>query len=163
MTRTTTFTKGSGLYKCRCCGRKTRDDGNGDSVHVQLCTECFDLGGIENGLSDTGKISQHDIETARASAAVIADRGGEPGVWDDLLRKIDALCEPKVPQLDTIAPELQKDVISSFWTMLGLLENQVENSDGNLHLTKHWVEGWYRQWNSITNDDKKPKWLEAKT
>lgn len=52
MKRTTTFTKGSGCYKCGCCGRKTRDDGNGDSVNVLLCTECFEIGGIENSITD---------------------------------------------------------------------------------------------------------------
>ena len=54
-TRTTTFTIGSGCYVCKSCGRKTRDDGNGDSVSCGLCTQCFEQGGIENSMSDNGE------------------------------------------------------------------------------------------------------------
>ena len=52
--KTTTFTKGSGCYVCNSCRRKTRDDGNGDSVGCGLCTECYELAGLENTISDEG-------------------------------------------------------------------------------------------------------------
>jgi hypothetical protein len=52
--RTTTFTKGSGCYTCVSCGKLTRDDGNGDSVHCRLCTKCFEESGLENEHSDGG-------------------------------------------------------------------------------------------------------------
>lgn len=74
MKRTTTFTKGSGVYKCNCCGRKTRDDG-GDSVLVRLCGQCWELGGIENQISDEGSTPELEAECA-ALRAVIVSRGG---------------------------------------------------------------------------------------
>jgi hypothetical protein len=45
MKRTTTFTRGSGAYRCASCKRLTRDDGHGDSVGVKLCTQCYALEG----------------------------------------------------------------------------------------------------------------------
>lgn len=59
-------------------------------------------------------------------------------------------------QLETIAPELHKDVIASFWMMLGELESQA-NSDRDPILQVQ-VEGWYRQWNTMTGDNKHPRW-----
>ncbi len=60
-------------------------------------------------------------------------------------------------QLETIAPSLQKDVIASFWTMLRELESKADDNDDPI--LKLWVEGWYRQWNAMTSDDKEPRWL----
>lgn len=47
-----TFTKGLGCYKCKSCGRKTRDDGAGDSYHCGVCTQCYELSGMENAVFD---------------------------------------------------------------------------------------------------------------
>ena len=58
-------------------------------------------------------------------------------------------------QLTTIAKEEQADMISSFWSMLRELEEHAENN-----LDKHFVECYYRQWNRVTGDNKKPRWLE---
>ena len=58
MPRTHTFTLGSGCYVCRSCGRKTRDDGNGDSVNTRTCTDCYELAGIENTISDEGETTE---------------------------------------------------------------------------------------------------------
>lgn len=51
-TKRSGFTTGSGCYTCISCKRKTRDDGNGDSVNCRLCTECFELSGIKNSIAD---------------------------------------------------------------------------------------------------------------
>lgn len=62
-------------------------------------------------------------------------------------------------QLETIAPDLQPAVIASFWTMLRELEGHArDTNDAVLYV---WVEGWYRQWNAMTGDDKAPAWLSA--
>lgn len=45
------FQRGSGAYKCRCCGKTTRETGNGESS-VQLCKQCYYEGGLENEHSD---------------------------------------------------------------------------------------------------------------
>lgn len=39
MRTTNRFTKGSGVYTCRCCSHRTRDTG-GDGVGVELCELC---------------------------------------------------------------------------------------------------------------------------
>jgi hypothetical protein len=60
-------------------------------------------------------------------------------------------------QLKTIAPALQEDVISSFWTMLRECESRADDEKDPVLCV--WVEGWYRQWNRMTGDDKQPVWL----
>ena len=75
MKRTTTFTRGSGVYKCRCCGRATRDDGNGDSVNVGSCTQCYELAGIENEISDCGATPERLAEV-EALKQLIRSKGG---------------------------------------------------------------------------------------
>ena len=80
--RSNTFTKGSGCYKCRCCGRMTRDDGCGDSVNVGLCTECYEMGGIENSICDGQYETEEEkaewIEEIKQLAKIIIERGGVP-------------------------------------------------------------------------------------
>jgi hypothetical protein len=46
------FAKGSGCYRCLNCGRKTRATGNCDNENVQMCEECYNIGGIENLIAD---------------------------------------------------------------------------------------------------------------
>lgn len=55
------FQKGSGLFKCRCCGHNTRSTGNGDNEFVRLCTICYDIAGIENAISD-GCATEADLQ-----------------------------------------------------------------------------------------------------
>ena len=97
-TRTTTFTKGSGVYKCGCCGRATRDDGNGDSVILKLCTQCFELGGIDNAITDGDDAARHcgmvtdlvkQLDTLKAPEA--------REQWGELLAKVTAAAAPAAP------------------------------------------------------------------
>ncbi len=37
------------------------------------------------------------------------------------------------------------------------LETQANNTDDGV--LKHQVEGWYRQWNRMTGDNKSPRWV----
>lgn len=53
-----------------------------------------------------------------------------------------------------IAKELQSDVMASFWAMMMELESSAENQ-----LDRHFVEGYFRQWNRVMNDNKLPRWL----
>lgn len=48
------FEKGSGCYNCKSCTRKTRATENGDATALGLCAQCFEIGGIENQISDGG-------------------------------------------------------------------------------------------------------------
>ncbi len=57
-------------------------------------------------------------------------------------------------QLEHIEKRLQANVIASFWTMLQECESNVYDDP----VLKLWVEGWYKQWNEITGDNRKPRW-----
>lgn len=56
------FKRGSGCYTCICCGRKTRETGHDcdgtifftKTGVVGTCRYCYEMGGIENMLSDSG-------------------------------------------------------------------------------------------------------------
>lgn len=45
------FNKGSGTYKCQCCGKLTRETGDGESDY-ELCAKCNFEGLMENSISD---------------------------------------------------------------------------------------------------------------
>lgn len=77
------FTKGSAVYTCRCCGRRTRQTGRGDNENTGLCAECYDLAGEENALSDTGEFYANPANVLELIQAV-ADKGGDASEWDDL-------------------------------------------------------------------------------
>ena len=69
------FAKGSGVYKCGCCGRSTRATGRGDNEFVGLCADCYDLGGIENEISDNGSTPELEAEVSELRAAIVAKGG----------------------------------------------------------------------------------------
>ena len=75
MKRTTTFTKGSGCYKCTSCGRLTRDNGDRDAVNVRQCGQCYEAAGIDNLIQD-GEASAADVARFEALKAQIASLGG---------------------------------------------------------------------------------------
>jgi hypothetical protein len=84
MTRVTNrFTRGTGAYKCRICGRLTRDTGRGDNTHVGLCAECYELAGEENHLSDCGTFYAGAANVLSMIAHVEA-KGGNASPWDEL-------------------------------------------------------------------------------
>lgn len=82
MRPTNRFTRGTGCYTCRACGRKTRDTGRGDNEGVRLCAECYDLAGIENALMDAGSTFQQELDRYRNEAKCLLDTirklGGKP-------------------------------------------------------------------------------------
>ena len=45
------FQKGTSVYVCRICGKRTRDVGD-DSAGVDLCSVCFEKCGAENEAAD---------------------------------------------------------------------------------------------------------------
>lgn len=47
------FKKGSGVYICAMCGKRTRDTGNGEG-QTGLCKKCYDAAEEENYESDYG-------------------------------------------------------------------------------------------------------------
>lgn len=83
------FAKGSGVYECSCCGRRTRSTGRGDNENAGSCVECYDLAGEENSLSDNGEFYSSPAAVLALIEAV-ADKGGDASEWDDLKAKAQA-------------------------------------------------------------------------
>lgn len=83
MRTTNRFTRGTAAYKCRCCGRTTRDTGRGDNELVGMCAECYDLAGNENHLSDSGELYDNP-QNILAWIEFIASKGGTTSQWDDI-------------------------------------------------------------------------------
>lgn len=75
MNNASRFAKGSGSYKCQSCGRLTRSTGRGDNEHSRLCAECYDLGGVENEISDNGETPELLKEKASLIATIVAKGG----------------------------------------------------------------------------------------
>jgi len=78
------FTKGHSVYTCRLCTRRTRQTGRGDNEMIDLCAECFDLGGLENMITDGHALSDHDVDVVHRLRAIIASKGGNPDRAFDL-------------------------------------------------------------------------------
>jgi hypothetical protein len=49
------FQKGSGVYTCEMCGKKTRSTGRGDNEMAKLCEKCYDELSDENAIADGRK------------------------------------------------------------------------------------------------------------
>ena len=47
MKKNNRFAKGSGVYTCSCCGKRTRKV-DADSADLGICFLCYDAGGWEN-------------------------------------------------------------------------------------------------------------------
>jgi hypothetical protein len=60
--------------------------------------------------------------------------------------------------IDTIPKNEHENVMSSFWIMMRECENRAIN-EGDPVL-KHWVAQWAEQWNRITGDNFKPRWVD---
>jgi len=45
------FQRGSALYTCRSCGKRTRETGSSESNNL-LCAKCYEEGGLENEHED---------------------------------------------------------------------------------------------------------------
>ena len=80
MRKTNRFERGTGAYKCWCCGRGTRSTGRGDNKNVLVCAECYDLVGFENGILD-GVYEENDpsiIKDVNDLYNAIKAKGGKP-------------------------------------------------------------------------------------
>ena len=81
-TQNARFQRGSGVFKCDCCARNTRNTGQPHGS--RLCAECYELAGWENSLSDEGPadfLKHKDDVVGELNRCV--ERGGNV----DLLRK----------------------------------------------------------------------------
>lgn len=77
MTRRSGFERGTGSYRCECCGRLTRATGV-QSVGSRLCPDCYELAGIYNVLQDEGEAGvQEYADEIRSRCANIEAKGGK--------------------------------------------------------------------------------------
>jgi len=54
------FQRGSGVYTCHCCGKQTRDTGNGEAG-LDLCRACY-----EDATDENYHLDNHDPEHPEA-------------------------------------------------------------------------------------------------
>jgi hypothetical protein len=59
-------------------------------------------------------------------------------------------------QTEIIPPEEQKNFIDSFWIMMKTCETYAIDTDDPIAI--HLVESYFKQWNRVTGDNKKPSW-----
>ena len=85
------FLRGSGVYTCRCCGRKTRATGRGDNENSGLCAECFDLAGVDNEISDGQSTVAERANLIVTLSQIIACKGGDLSDFADLLTAVALL------------------------------------------------------------------------
>ena len=65
--------RGSGIFACECCGRKTR---NTHGSNLMLCEDCYELAGIYNVHQDGGDLVRH-ANAIREHCARIEAKGGK--------------------------------------------------------------------------------------
>lgn len=82
--RNARFERGSGCFNCGSCGRKTRN--TGDNAGCGLCPECYEIGGLENTVSDNGADSKEGkwaVEEIKRLKAIVRQKGGKGGYAGD--------------------------------------------------------------------------------
>lgn len=79
------FHRGSAVFKCNVCGRKTRDTG-AQSAGNKICPQCFELAGIENEISDGYGTYEERKNTIARYVAEIRAKGGDTTTWTDVFK-----------------------------------------------------------------------------
>jgi hypothetical protein len=86
------FRSGSGVYVCRCCGIRTRETGSGEAG-CELCVDCFEIAGIDNGINDDGRApTERERVELEQRVANIASKGGSVAT----VREWNTFAFPKV-------------------------------------------------------------------
>jgi len=82
MQKANSFGKGKSVYKCTCCNRMTRQVGTGDCENVEMCFDCYELSGIENGYNDGNlEILEHAADVLRHYGSIVS-KGGDAQSFD---------------------------------------------------------------------------------
>ena len=74
-TRYNRFARGSGVYKCEDCGRRTRKTPATAGHDGMLCEDCYELAGIYNVHQDGGDLTPYHGEVL-SRCKRIEERGG---------------------------------------------------------------------------------------
>ena len=86
------FQRGSGVFVCRVCGRRTRAV-NVDHAQTGNCADCYELAGIDNTISDNGVAQAAAwgyLATARQHLANLRAAGANLAEWASLEATITA-------------------------------------------------------------------------
>jgi len=113
--RNSLMQRGTGIFPCEACGRKTRETG-AQSLSSRTCPECYEIAGIENSLSDghyEGDAGRDALiaEIAALQTVIIA-KGGKPEPSDYLLPASPAASERKALESATPVPPAPTDPCS---------------------------------------------------
>lgn len=122
MSKQSGFKKGSGCYKCRSCGRSTRATGSSDAEHLEMCTQCYDLGGIDNAFQDGDGSESYRQEALRLYNEII-EKGG----------KID---RPEYLDVVVEDPKVEVKEESKYW-----IDGYFNVADAKKLITKHYGTG----------------------
>jgi len=103
--RNSRFQRGTGVYSCHVCGRKTRS--TGDNGQSELCPQCYELAGYENSLSDNGIAQCREWGEGPAVLALVNElerKGGDIKQWTDLVLTWTAPAAPAAPAVEEPIP-----------------------------------------------------------
>jgi hypothetical protein len=78
MNQNSLMLRGSGIFKCNCCGRKTRYTGE-QAMCSEMCPDCWELAGLYNEYQDgeSENWTQWTKDAIKARCANIVAKGGE--------------------------------------------------------------------------------------
>jgi len=70
------FQRGSGVYTCGSCNRRTR--GDGESNGCEMCGQCYEIAGWDNHFNDKGETPDaEEMATFNKLLAKIVELGGD--------------------------------------------------------------------------------------
>ncbi len=80
------FVRGSSVYSCCVCARRTRATSGEHSETARgrghgICEECYELAGIENEISDGYKTLEERMPVIKDYLALIEKKGGDISEW----------------------------------------------------------------------------------
>lgn len=76
------FERGSSTYNCNVCKRLTRN--TGDEGNSKLCSDCYELAGIANEISDNGGLKFTSETTVLDHLRMLKSRGIDlHATWGD--------------------------------------------------------------------------------
>jgi ribosome-binding protein aMBF1 (putative translation factor) len=79
------FYKGSAVFKCKVCGRGTRDTGV-QSAGNDICPQCYDLAGIENEINDGHSTYAERREEVQQLLTELRQKGGDVSTWAEVFK-----------------------------------------------------------------------------
>jgi len=73
--------RNGGVFTCTSCGRRTR--ATQDQANDEICEDCYELAGLENGVADGCAPSEYLSEALERYQRIVS-RGGKYEFWTEL-------------------------------------------------------------------------------